>query len=114
MRERLERVLEVLERIPTRFASIHTPQDFTASSIGLEHMDSICMILIAVGEAFNQIDRKTGGEFLTRYPHIEWSGVIGVRNVLAHGYFDVDAAEIFGICKNDMPVLIDTVKKNDL
>ena len=41
---------------------------------------------------------------------------MGVRNVIAHGYFDIDAEEIFSICQKDIPALIGTLRKmlNDL
>jgi uncharacterized protein with HEPN domain len=109
-RERLEDVLEALERIPLRFESIRTPDDFLADEANREHLDSICMILVAVGEAFRQLDAKTKGEWLARYPQIPWRAVIGVRNVIAHGYFDIDAEQVFNICKEDIPLLTRTVR----
>ncbi|MFA4910045.1 MAG: HepT-like ribonuclease domain-containing protein [Desulfobacteria bacterium] len=108
--DRLKDVLEALERIPRRFESIHSPDDFLADETGLEHLDSICMILVAVGEAFRQLDTKTKGDWLARYPQIPWRDVIGVRNVIAHGYFDIDAEQVFNICKKDIPELIRTVR----
>ena len=48
------------------------------------------MSLVAIGEAFRQIDGKTEGRLLARYPGVEWRGVIEARNVIAHGYFDID------------------------
>jgi len=108
--ERLKTLLEALERIPRRFADIATPDDFYASDAGIDRMDAICMILIAAGEEFKNIDRKTEGKLLNRYPGIKWRGVIGVRDVLAHGYFQVNAAQLFGICRSDIPILIETVK----
>lgn len=97
--ERLSAILDALERIPDRFDGIETPADFLATKKGIDRMDGICMVLIAVGEALKQIDRKTGGRLLSRYPQVEWRDIIGVRNVLAHGYFD-----------HDIPVLIETVR----
>jgi len=73
-------------------------------------MDAICMILIAAGEEFKSIERKTEGKLLGRYPHVKWRGVMGVRDVLAHGYFQVNAEQLYDICKNDIPALIETVK----
>ena len=35
---------------------------------------------------------------------------MGVRDVLAHGYFQVNAEQLFDICQNDIPALIETVK----
>jgi uncharacterized protein with HEPN domain len=109
--EQLQSVLEALERIPRRFAPVKCPEDFSHSPEGVDRLDAICMILIAVGEAFRKIDRKTEGELLVRYPEVDWSGVKGVRDVIAHGYFDVDAEEVFDICRNDIPALIETVRR---
>ena len=52
----------------------------------------------------------TKGDWLARYPIIPWRDVIGVRNVIAHGYFDLDAEQVFTICKEDIPELIGTVR----
>ena len=35
---------------------------------------------------------------------------MGVRDVLAHAYFQVNAEALFDICANDIPALIQTVK----
>ncbi len=108
--DRLKDVLEALERIPYRFESINSPDDFLSDETGREHLDSICMILMAVGESFRHLDAKTKGEWLARYPQIPWSDVIGVRNVIAHGYFDIDAEQVFTICKEDIHELIKIVR----
>jgi len=109
--ERLESVLEALERIPRRMADVPRAEYFAESEEGKDRLDAICMILIAVGEAFKQIDRSTEGKLLARYPEVDWSGVMGVRDVIAHGYFDVDVEEVFSICRTDIPELIQTVRK---
>jgi uncharacterized protein with HEPN domain len=108
--EKLNALLEALERIPRRFADIATPDDFYSSDAGIDRMDAICMILIAAGEELKNIDRKTEGKLLSHYPGVRWRGVMGVRDVLAHGYFQVNAEQLFTICKNDIPALIETVK----
>ncbi len=111
LRERLEDVLEVLERISRRFVDVPSAEYFVQNEEGKDRLDAICMNLIAVGEAFKQIDRKTKGKLLARYPEVEWSGVMGVRDVIAHGYFEIDVEEIYGICQTDIPLLIETVNK---
>jgi uncharacterized protein with HEPN domain len=107
--ERFEDVLEALERIPRRINGIASSGEFEESEEGRDRLDAICMILIAVGEALKQIDGKTAGNLLGNYPEVNWRGVIGVRNVIAHGYFDIDVEQIFQICKKDVPTLIKTV-----
>lgn len=78
LRERLESLLDALERIPRRFAAVASAEYFKLTEDGKDRLDAICMILIAVGEAFKQIDRKTNGKLLEQYLEIEWSGVMGV------------------------------------
>ena len=108
--ERLEDVLELLERIPRRFRGIARPADFQATDEGVDRMDAICMILIAAGEEFKKIDRKTNGELFRRYPQADWRGAIRVRDVMAHGYLDADVDELFSICRDDIPSLIDALR----
>jgi uncharacterized protein with HEPN domain len=108
--ESLETVLEALERIPRRFVGIKHPEDFRASPDGLDRMDAICMILIAAGEQFKQIDRKTEGELFRRYPGGDWRGAIGLRDVMAHGYFDINVLQLFAICRDNIPRLIATLR----
>ena len=109
--ERLTRILQALERLPRRFAGIKSPSDFLATDDGIDRMDAICMMLIAVGEEFKTIDRQTEGKLFSRYPDVKWRGVMGVRDVLAHGYFEVNVEQLFGICRNDVPQLIETVRR---
>jgi uncharacterized protein with HEPN domain len=109
--ERLKMVLSALERIPARFASIQSPSDFISNDSGIEHMDSICMVLIAAGEEFKNIDRITQGNLFAQYPDIEWRGAIGLWDVLAHGYFQIDPEQLYGICDQSIPRLIMTLRQ---
>src|SRR5713226_9000659 len=103
--ERLQSVLTALERIPRRSADISQSSDFLTSEAGLDRMDGICMILIATGEEFKRIDRQTEGKLFARYPQVQWRGAIGLRDVLAHGYFDVDTEQLYTICMERIPPL---------
>lgn len=94
-----------------RDAEIKSADDFLQSDEGLERMDAICMVLVATGEAVRRLDRETDGSLFARYPAVPWSAVKGIRDVIAHGYFDVDAEQIFNICRDDLPVLIETLRR---
>ncbi|MDG2989649.1 DUF86 domain-containing protein [Candidatus Synechococcus calcipolaris G9] len=111
LRDRLTQILAALERIPGRFASIKAPQDFLTTEAGREHLDSISMVLLSVGEAFRDIDDRTKGAFLGQYPEIPWRLVIGMRNILAHHYFDVDEEVIFNTCNQNIAPLIAVVQQ---
>ena len=67
------------------------------------------MVIEAIGESFKQLDKLTDYELLPLYPSIEWREVKGVRDVIAHHYFDIDANEIFTIVNNDLETLKDAI-----
>ena len=109
--DKLSQVSDALDRIARRFKGINSADDFLASDQGLDMLDSICMMLIAVGENFKAIDKMTESKILEQYPDINWRGVKGVRDVISHQYFNIDAEEIYYICGHDLEPLRTTVKK---
>lgn len=111
IREKLLQVEESLHRILRRFSTIQSPDDFAANDDNLDKLDAIAMMLIAIGESFRKIDLDTDGQWLSQYPEIDWSGVIGLRHVLAHDYFDIDTEEIYTICRREIPQLLNTVQR---
>ena len=68
------------------------------------------MLIEAIGEGIHQIDRITNKKLLLERPEIPWEDVIGIRNHIAHGYFDIDAEIVFSVIKNDLPPLLVAVK----
>jgi len=100
-----------IETIAFRFCSVCSTSDFIDSPQGMEKLDSICMLFIAVGESLKQIDKITDCELLATYPTIDWKGVKGLRDIVSHHYFDVDVEEIFYLCKNELPKLSQTIKQ---
>ncbi|MBI3777089.1 MAG: DUF86 domain-containing protein [Gammaproteobacteria bacterium] len=111
IREVLSQILMGARRIERRAASVHVPNDFLDSDAGLDKLDAICMMLIAIGESVKNLDKITDGTLLPRFPQVDWKGVKGVRDVISHQYFDVDAEAVHSICKKHIPVLIAIVEK---
>ena len=74
------------------------------------------MLLIAIGESLKGIDKLTNKELLLRYPEVDWKGAMGIRDIIAHHYFDLDAEVVFNVVKNEFPNLLQTIRriKNDL
>lgn len=56
-----------------------------------------------IGEASNHISSETKLKFTT----VEWSQIIGMRNVFVHEYFGIDSNLVQEIIKNDIPDLKD-------
>ena len=76
----LKKVRRALREITRRFRRVPDVDSFLTSR-GQERRDSICMLFIAVGESFRQIDDRTNKTFLPLYPDIVWKDVIGFRNI---------------------------------
>ena len=87
----LELLKKSLEEIIQRSERIRFADDFLSSNEGVILLDSFCMKLSAVGESVKNL--------------------MGVRDVIVHHYFEVDAEEIFRICKEDVPPLLDTINR---
>lgn len=92
-----------LQTIQRRFAPVASPSDFTSSDAGLEKLDAICMQLIAIGESVKNLDKVTDGTLLANYPSIDCKQVMGMRDILSHHYFDVDAEVVFAVCAKHIP-----------
>lgn len=73
-------------------------------------LDATCMLLIAIGESLKNLDKVTNGELLPTYPSIPWKNVKGLRDIIAHHYFDVDAAQILWIIKNEISPLKEAIR----
>lgn len=108
--EILRQILGAIRTIAKRFAPIVSAEDFVSSEAGLEKLDAICMQLIAVGESVKHLDRITGGTLLRHYPQVEWKRVMGMRDVLTHHYFDLDAEVVYSVCVHHLGVLEQTVE----
>jgi uncharacterized protein with HEPN domain len=112
--ELLIQVNEAIQRVERRFRGIKSPDDFVKSEDGGDRLDAIAMMLIAIGENIKSIDKVSGKTILQKYPEIHWPGVKGVRDILAHDYFNIDPEEIFAICAKDLAPLkavIEAIRK---
>ena len=66
---------------------------------------------MAIGEEIKKIDKRTRGQLLVQYPHIDWKEFTDLRNFIAHEYFEVDAQEIFNTVQNRVQPLLTTIQQ---
>ena len=88
--ETLKNIDIAINRLQERSMEIHTVNDYLMSPTGMEKLDAACMVLIALGESVKTLDKLTEKQLLPTYPSIDWKGVMGVRDIIAHHYFEVD------------------------
>jgi len=60
-----------------------------------------------IGEASNHISEEIKSSFSA----VEWSQIVGMRNVFVHEYFGVDSSLVWEIIKNDIPDLKAKIKE---
>jgi uncharacterized protein with HEPN domain len=104
-------IIENIETIQKRTAEISSADDFSISESGMILLDSICMKLVAVGESIKNLDKITNKELLYQYSQINWKQAMGMRDIIVHHYFDVDAEEIYNTLKEDIPLLLSVLVK---
>ncbi len=83
--------------------------DMLSSPDGVKTLAADCMLIEAIGEGFKRIDERTNQALLSTRPEIPWKAVKGMRDHIAHGYFDINNELVWDVVKNDLPALRDAV-----
>jgi len=107
--EILIQIEEAVNVALTRFEVVEDVSYFTDSPKGKEKLDSICMVLIAIGESLKNIDKMTNKKLFAKYPQVDWKAAKGMRDIVAHHYFDIDAGEIYFVCDTKLQELGSTI-----
>ena len=103
--ETLKNIKIAINRLEERNVQVHSANDFLLSPWGMEKLDAACMVIIALGESVKTLDKQTDKKLLPTYPSIPWKNVKGLRDIIAHHYFDVDASQILWIINNEISPL---------
>jgi uncharacterized protein with HEPN domain len=109
--EIVSQILSAVERILLRFAPVDSISFFLDSEAGLEKLDGICMQLIAIGESLKNLDKVAGRELLNSYPQIDWKSAKGMRDIISHHYFDLDAEAVYSVCEINLPEMIPVLRQ---
>lgn len=90
--------------------NVQSSEDYYSSPDGMKNLAASCMLIEAIGEGIKQIDKLTQSKLLNERPEIPWEDVIGIRNHIAHDYFDIDGEIVFDIVKNNLYELLTAVE----
>ena len=55
-----------------------------------------------VGEA----SKRVSAPYQASHPEISWRQIVGLRNILAHDYGDINDVTVWNVAKNEIPKLI--------
>ena len=104
----LEDILEAVEKINvyTQGQSLKTLLEDPLRT------DALVFNLLVIGEAAGQIPK----DFRLNYPDVPWRQIVGLRNVIAHQYFQIDLEIVWDVVENELEPLERTVRVmlNDL
>ena len=89
---------------------ILSSDDYYCSPEGMKVLAASCMLIEAIGESVRQIDKISQSKLLCERPEIPGQDVIGIRNHIAHGYFDIDGDMVLDVVKNDLDDLLTAVE----
>jgi uncharacterized protein with HEPN domain len=85
-----------------RFIDGMSKEDFLADK---RTQQAVVMSLVIIGEAADRIMDKHS-EFITDHPEIPWRGMRGMRNRVAHGYFEVNLDVVWDTTQTALPDLL--------
>lgn len=108
-----KRILETLHQIKEAIfllqkwnQEVTKVDDYLLSPDGMKNLAASCMLIESIGEGFKKIDKDTNSQLLSLWPSIPWKAVKGMRDQIAHGYFNIDAEVVFNTVKNDLDPLL--------
>ena len=73
-------------------------------------LDAVIMKLLVIGELASKV-LEEDAPFTKANPDVPWLKMKGMRNRMAHGYFELDHEVVWDTVKNAVPELIEALDK---
>lgn len=103
--DNLSAILDYCDRVETIYRQIDQSYDAYRED-GLCR-DALLMNILQIGEAANRLSDECK-ETLGNLP---WGDIIGTRNVIVHGYKQIDDQIIWNVIEKDVPILKEQIEK---
>ena len=107
--DQLHQIQESIHNLEICNASLKSVDELLLSPEGMKTLAADCMLIEAIGEGIKRIDERTRQQLLPHRPEIPWKAVKGMRDHIAHGYFDINTDLVWDVVKNDLPALRDAI-----
>lgn len=103
--ERILTLLDQIEEACRRATSFVEGLDYEAFMSDERTQQAVAMSLMVIGEAVSRLHARHRA-FLDQFPNAPWQNMRGMRNRIAHGYFDLDLKIVFDTAVRDLPILM--------
>lgn len=94
----IESIIEAVERILEYTTGYENADEFNED---YRNFDATLMNFVIIGEMIGKLSK----DFIIKNSSVEWHKIKGLRNLVAHNYFGIDAEEIWQIVINKIPKL---------
>lgn len=94
----LESILEAADRIIEYTSGFQSADELNDDC---KSFDAAMMNFVIIGEMVAKLSK----DFKKKHSEIEWIKIKGLRNIVAHDYFGIDAEEVWQIIRNKIPAL---------
>ena len=88
---------------------VKSADEWLSSAYGMQKLAGNAMMIEVIGEEVKKVEKRLGIEFLNQRPEIPWKDVMGMRNHIAHGYFDINELYVFSVIQNDLGPLSEAI-----
>ena len=99
----LENILESVEKIELYSGQFNNADNLFNDQ---KSFDAIMMNFVIIGEMVARLSE----DYKAKNSNIEWWKIKGLRSIVAHDYFGVDAEEVWQIILNKLPELKTFIK----
>ena len=89
---------------------LESADEWLSSVSGMQKLAGNAMMIEVIGEEVKKVEKRLGMEFLNLRPEIPWKEIMGMRNHIAHGYFDINELYVFSVIQNDLAPLLEAVE----
>jgi len=96
-KNRLEHIIEAIDTIQSRAGHI-SYEELTSDKL---LFGGVVYYTMVIGEAAYKLSRP----FVARYQDVEWDVIANMRHHLVHGYYQVNAKDVWDVLQNDLTPL---------
>lgn len=90
-------------RLACSYVEGMTKEDYLADK---RTQQATILNIVVIGEAATKL-LKDHPEFLNRHPQVPWRNMKGMRNRIAHGYFDINLDVVWETIQAALPALLE-------